>query len=154
AFSVVCGTLFPIISEAVRGTKITVGPPFFNAVKVPLGLLLLFLTGDGPLIALRRASAAHLKRQYVAPVCTGIFAGIALVAAGMRDVYAVISYMLAGFVVTTILQEFYKGVRARRTMYGEGAPKAFYRLVARNRRRYGGYIVHAGIVIMFAAFAG
>jgi cytochrome c-type biogenesis protein CcmF len=154
AFSVLWGTLFPIISEAVRGSKITVGPPFFNTVNIPLGLLLLGLTGVGPLIAWRRASVANLKRQFAVPVAGGIVVGAALVALGMRDGYAIVSYTLAGFVLTTIGQEFVKGVGARRRMHNEAVPIAFVRLIARNRRRYGGYIVHFGVVVLFAAFAG
>ncbi|HEX8409893.1 MAG TPA: cytochrome c biogenesis protein CcsA [Thermoanaerobaculia bacterium] len=106
AFSVLWGTLFPIISEAVRGEKITVGPPFFNTVNVPLGLLLLGLTGVGPLIAWRRASVSNLRRQFTAPVGIGLATGAALLAIGMRDPYAVICYALAAFVLGTILQEF------------------------------------------------
>ena len=155
AFSVLWGTLFPILTEAVRGTKITVGPPFFNTVNVPLGLLLLALTGVGPLIAWRKASTSNLKRQFVAPARRGRPSRwLALLAAGMRDLYALVAHALAGFVAGTIVQEFYKGVRARRRMHGESVPLALLRLIGRNRRRYGGYIVHAGIVIYFAAFAG
>jgi cytochrome c-type biogenesis protein CcmF len=154
AFSVLWGTLFPIISEAVRGSKITVGPPFFNTVNIPLGLLLLALTGVGPLIAWRRASVSNLKRQFAAPLAGGVMMGVSLFALGMRDGYALISYTLAGFVTTTIGQEFVKGVGARRRMHSESVPLALVRLVARNRRRYGGYIVHFGIVVLFAAFAG
>ena len=154
AFSVLWGTLFPMLSEAVRGEKITVGPPFFNQVNIPLGLLLLALTGIGPLIAWRRASLENLKRQFTGPVIGGVVALALLVALGMRDVYALIAYTLAGFVMTTILQEFTKGVGARRRMYGEGSATALVRLIGRNRRRYGGYIVHVGIVVLFAAFAG
>ena len=154
AFSVLWGTLFPILSEAVRGTKITVGPPFFNRVNVPLGLLLLALTGIGPLIAWRKASAANLRRQFIAPVIAGVGTLAALLAAGMRDPYPLVALALAGFVTGTILQEFYRGVRARRRMHGESAVVALFRLIERNRRRYGGYIVHAGILIYFAAFVG
>src|SRR5688572_9300764 len=154
AFSVLWGTLFPIISEWVRGTKITVGPPFFNTVNVPLGLLLLALTGIGPLIAWRRASASNLKRQFAVPAAAGLAAGALLFALGMRDGYALVSYILAAFVTATIVQEFWKGTAARRSMYGEAAPVALLRLVGRNRRRYGGYVVHFGIVILFSAFAG
>jgi len=154
AFSVLWGTLFPILSEWVRGTKITVGPPFFNAVNIPLGLMLLALTGVGPLIAWRRASVSNLKRQFVAPVVAGLAVGALLLALGMRDFYALVSYTLGGFVAATIVQEFVKGTRARRTIHGEALPIALARLVARNRRRYGGYIVHLGIVVLFAAFAG
>jgi cytochrome c-type biogenesis protein CcmF len=154
AFSVLWGTIFPILSEWVRGSKITVGPPFFNTVNIPLGLLLLALTGVGPLIAWRKASTSNLKRQFAAPVFLGLFAGSALIALGMRNGHAIVAYVLAAFVAGTIMQEFYKGIGARRSIHGESLPVAAIRLVARNRRRYGGYIVHAGIVILFAAFAG
>jgi len=153
-FATLWGTLFPILSEWVKGDKITVGPPFFNAVNGPLGLLLLALTGIGPLIAWRRASVSNLQRQFTWPVAAGgaVFGG--LFALGMRDAYALISYLLAGFVFGTIIQEFVKGIGARRRMYREGLVSASLRLVARNRRRYGGYIVHFGVVVLFCAFAG
>jgi cytochrome c-type biogenesis protein CcmF len=154
AFSVLWGTLFPILSELVRGTKITVGGPFFNRVNVPLGLLLLGLTGIGPLIAWRKASTANLRRQFVAPVAAGVATLVVLLAAGVRDFYALVALALAGFVAGTIVQEFTRGVRARRRMHGESPAMAFSRLIARNRRRYGGYIVHAGILIYFVAFSG
>jgi len=154
AFSVLWGTLFPILSELVRGTKITVGPPFFKRVNVPLGLLLLGLTGVGPLIAWRKASTANLKRQFVAPVACGLVTLVALLLAGVRDFHATVALALAGFVAGTIVQEFYRGIRARRRMHGESIPLAFARLIGRNRRRYGGYIVHVGVLIYFVAFAG
>jgi cytochrome c-type biogenesis protein CcmF len=154
AFSVLWGTLFPILSEAVRGTKIAVGPPFFNKVNVPLGLLLLALTGIGPLIAWRKASTANLKRQFTWPVVTGLVVMAVLLAAGVRDLYPLMALGLSGFVVGTLGQEFSRGTSARHRMYEESWPVAFARLVARNRRRYGGYIVHAGMVLYFAAFAG
>ncbi len=154
AFSVLWGTLFPILSELVRGSKITVGPPFFNRVNVPLGLLLLGLTGIGPLIAWRKASPANLKRQFTGPLLSGAFTLAVLLAAGVRDFYALIALGLAGFVAGTIVQEFHRGVRARRRMHGESTWLALGRLVARNRRRYGGYLVHAGILIYFVAFSG
>jgi hypothetical protein len=121
---------------------------------VPLGLLLLALTGIGPLIAWRRASVANIRRQFIFPGLAGLSTGVALFALGMRDVYALICYALAGFVFGTIGQEFWKGTAARVRMYQENAAVALFRLVARNRRRYGGYIVHFGMVTMFAAFAG
>src|SRR5690348_9304214 len=154
AFSVLWGTLFPILSELVQGTKVTVGPPFFNLVNVPLGLALLLLTGIGPLIAWRRASLPNLQRQFAVPATVGVFTGLILLVAGMRDPYAVIAIALGGFVTATIVQEFARGTRARHRQYGEAYPVAFGRLIARNRRRYGGYIVHTGIVILFVAFAG
>ncbi len=154
AFSVLWGTLFPILSEAVRGTKITVGESFFNAVNVPLGLLLLALTGIGPLIAWRRASVANIQRQFAFPAFLGVLVAAALFVLGIRKLSPLMAWGLSAFVAGTILQEFYKGIGARMRMHGENVLFAFVNLVARNRRRYGGYIVHAGIVVLFAAFAG
>jgi cytochrome c-type biogenesis protein CcmF len=154
AFAVFWGTVFPVISEWATKNKITVGPPFFNAVNVPLGLLLLALTGIGPLIAWRKASVSNLRRQFATPTAFGVVVGALLFALGMRSPYVLVAYALCGFVTGTIVQEFYKGMRARQTIHGESFVAAFTHLVARNRRRYGGYIVHAGIVMLFAAFAG
>ena len=154
AFSVLWGTLFPILSEWVRGTKITVGPPFFNQVNIPLGLALLALTGIGPLIAWRRASMRNLKRQFSVPLFAGATTFVVLAALGMRNAYALMAFGLGGFVTGTVAQEFAKGTRARHRQYGEGYALALVRLVGKSRRRYGGYIVHLGIVMLFAAFAG
>src|SRR6185503_901879 len=154
AFSVLWGTLFPILSEWIRGEKITVGPPFFNKVNVPLGILLLALTGIGPLIAWRKASSSNLRRQFLFPVGLGAVVGIVLGVVGVRDFFVLVSLSLAGFVLGTLLQEFYRGTRARHNMYQESYPYALVRLIGRNRRRYGGYIVHLGILTYFVAFAG
>jgi cytochrome c-type biogenesis protein CcmF len=154
AFSVLWGTLFPILSELVRGSKITVGPPFFNRVNVPLGLLLLGLTGVGPLIAWRKASTANLKRQFRWPALAGLGTLFILLAAGMRDFYAVMALALAGFVAGTVVQEFQRGARARMRMHQESLALALGRLIARNRRRYGGYLVHVGVLIYCVAFTG
>jgi cytochrome c-type biogenesis protein CcmF len=154
AFAVLWGTVFPILSEWVKNEKITVGPPFFNSVNIPLGLFLLALTGIGPLIAWRKASVSNLKRQFASPGLFGLFVGAVLFALGMRNSYVLVAYVLCGFVTGTIVQEFYKGIRARQAIHEEALVRAFIHLVARNRRRYGGYIVHAGIVMLFAAFAG
>src|SRR6266581_919589 len=154
AFSVLWGTLFPILSELVQGTKVTVGPPFFNQVNIPLGLALLALTGIGPLIAWRRASLPNLRRQFAVPATVGGFTILILLVAGMRDVYPLVAIALGAFVTATVVQEFARGARARHRQYGEGYPLALARLLARNRRRYGGYIVHTGIVLLFVAFAG
>ncbi len=154
AFTTLWGTLFPILSEWVQGEKITVGIPFFNSVNTPLGLLLLALTGIGPLIAWRRASTANLRRQFLTPVIAGLAVTAVLLLLGMRHFYALVFYGLAAFVATTITLEFTKGIGARRRMYQEGLASAAVRLVVRNRRRYGGYVVHFGVVVMFAAFAG
>ena len=154
AFSVLWGTLFPILSELVRGNKITVGPPFFNRVNVPLGLLLLGLTGVGPLIAWRKASPENLKRQFLWPGLAGLAALAGLLAAGIRDPYPLVALTLAGFVAGTIIQEFQRGARARMRMHQESLPIALGRLIARNRRRYGGYVVHAAIVLLAIGIAG
>jgi cytochrome c-type biogenesis protein CcmF len=154
AFSVLWGTLFPILSEAIRGTKITVGPPFFNQVNIPLGLALLFLTGIGPLIAWRRASVPNLQRQFAVPATTGIFVLLILLVAGMGDVGALLTFGVGGFVLATVVQEFARGTRARHRQYNESLPVALVNLLSRNRRRYGGYIVHVAIVLLFGAFAG
>src|SRR6266850_89505 len=154
AFSVLWGTLFPILSEAVQGTKVTVGPPFFNKVNIPLGLALLALTGIGPLIAWRRASIPNVKRQFAVPAATGVLTTLALLVGGMRDGYALMAIGLGAFVTGTVVQEFARGARARHRQYGESHALALGRLLARNRRRYGGYIVHTGMVILFVAFAG
>ncbi|MGD2135820.1 MAG: heme lyase CcmF/NrfE family subunit [Gemmatimonadales bacterium] len=154
AFSVFWGTMWPMISELIRGTQVTVGPPFFNQVNIPIGLLLLALTGIGPLIAWRKASIGHLQRQFALPVAVGLVTAVLLFAMGMREFYAMSAIALGMFVTATILFEFWRGVGARHRLHGEGYALAFARLVGRNRRRYGGYIVHLGIVTFFIAFAG
>jgi len=153
-FAVFWGTIFPVISEAVRGIKITVGPPFFNKVNAPLGLLLLFLTGVGPVIAWRRASAKNLRRSFLVPTALGLVGGLILFIAGVRHYYAVVSFSLCIFVMATIVAEFYRGIRARQAMMGENPLTALAHLIGKNRRRYGGYIVHIGMVMMFLAITG
>lgn len=154
AFSVLWGTLFPILSEAVKGTKITVGPAFFDRVNIPLFLFLLLLTGIGPLIAWRKASVANLRRQFIVPSLAFALSVTALLIVGMRDLYPLLALSLGGFVLGTVAQEFFRGIRARMSLHEETMPIAFAHLIARNRRRYGGYIVHIGIVIYFVAFTG
>jgi len=153
-FAVLWGTTFPLISEGLLGQKIQVGPPFYNRVNVPLGLILLFLMGVGPVIAWRKATPRNLKRNFAAPLGMGVAVGIALFAAGVRHPYAILTFVLATFTMTTIVVEFWKGTRARAKIEGEGAPVALLHLVERNRRRYGGYVVHAGFVICFCGFSG
>src|SRR3989442_5378985 len=138
AFSVLWGTLFPILSELVQGTKVTVGPPFFNQVNIPLGLALLALTGIGPLVAWRRASVPNLQRQFAVPAAAGGFTLLVLLVAGMRDFYALVAIALGGFVPATVVPEFSRRARARHRQYGEAYALALGRLIARNRRRYGG----------------
>ncbi len=154
AFTVLWGTMFPVVSEVFKGVRVTVGPPFFNQVNVPIGLALLTLTGIGPLIAWRRASPANLKRQFVVPLAAAGSVAVLGWMAGVHHAYALLTITTAAFVTATILQEFIKGTAARRRLNNENYLIAFGRLVARNRRRYGGYIVHAAIVIYFVAFIG
>jgi cytochrome c-type biogenesis protein CcmF len=154
AFSVLWGTMFPVISEIVRGSQVTVGPPFFNQVNIPLGLALLALTGIGPLIAWRKASVGNLRRQFAVPVVLGGIAAAVLTAIGMGHFYSILTISLAVFVTATILQEFVRGVGARHRLHDENVLQALVRLVGRNRRRYGGYVVHLGIVTYFVAFTG
>jgi cytochrome c-type biogenesis protein CcmF len=154
AFSVLWGTVFPMISELVRGTQVTVGPPFFNQVNIPIGLALLALTGIGPLIAWRKASPGHLRRQFFLPVLVALLVGALLTAVRLSDIYAGMAIMLGAFVTTTIVQEFVRGIGARHRLHGESYPLALARLIGRNRRRYGGYIVHLGIVTYFVGFTG
>ena len=154
AFATFWGTIFPILSEWVRGVKITVGPPFFNQVNGPLGVILLLLTGIGPIIAWRRASWSSLRRQFTIPLVVGLALGGLLFVLGYRNYYAVVIFSLAGFVLAGILAEFSRGTRARQAMLHESPPQALGRLVGKNPRRYGGYIVHVGVVLIFFGVAG
>jgi cytochrome c-type biogenesis protein CcmF len=154
AFATFWGTVFPVLSEWVRGVKITVGPPFFNKVNGPLGVLLLFLTGVGPVIAWRRASVKSLRRNFTIPVLTGLLASVLFFALGYRNYYAIVVLSLAGFVLGTIVSEFSRGTRARQTMLHESTTQALGRLVGKNPRRYGGYVVHIGVVLIAIGVAG
>jgi len=152
-FAVFWGTIFPVISEAVRGTKITVGPPFFNQVNVPIGLLLLMLTGVGPLLAWRRTSRSNFIKYFSIPIGLALIAAIVFLLSGFRG-YVVISLMLSVFVVVAIVTEFKRGIQARVNRFGESSFVAFRTMVRKNRSRYGGYFVHLGIVLMFIGFTG
>lgn len=147
AFTVFLGTIFPILSEAVVGHKILVGAPYFNAVNVPIALVLIFLMGVGPVISWRKASRENLIKNFMYPVILSVLTAVVLVVIGIRDVTAVLSYGLCMFVTLTVLTEFIKGVRVR-SRRGENPLLAFTNLVSRNKRRYGGYIVHLGVVLI------
>jgi cytochrome c-type biogenesis protein CcmF len=153
-FAVFWGTMLPLLSEGLTGEKITVGPPFFNAVNIPFGLILLALTGIGPVIAWRRASKQNLKKNFTLPVAVGVGVTVALLVAGVRHPQALATFGIGAFVMTVIVVEFFKGTRARARIEQEKWPIAFLHLVERNRRRWGGYIVHAGVVVFFAGLAG
>ncbi len=153
-FAVFWGTVFPIVSEWVTGEKITVSAPFFNKVTWPLGLGLLALTGVCPLIAWRKASARNFQRNFLWPLAGGFLFGLAALALGVRDTIPLLFFLAAGFVAATIVFEFYKGARARQTIRPTGFVTAVADLTAMNKRRYGGFIIHAGVVLAFIGIVG
>jgi cytochrome c-type biogenesis protein CcmF len=148
------GTIFPVVSEAVAGNRIAPGPKFFNFVNGPLALFLLLLTGVGPLIAWRRATPASLRKQFVWPGAVGVATG-ALVALAVdgANIYATFAWGLGAFVAGSIAQEYARAVGARMRR-GEGAITALATLLRRNQQRYGGYIVHLGVVLVIVGMAG
>lgn len=153
AFATFWGTVFPVLSEWVRGVKITVGPPFFNRVNAPLAIALLFLMGVGPLIAWRRSTVDKLLKTFMAPSVVGVLAGAAAFTLGMRDVSAVLVVSFSTFVLYTIAHEFHRGASARVTMVGQNYLSAMLSLLTKNQRRYGGYVVHLGVVFIFIGVA-
>ncbi len=148
AFAVFLGTLFPLLSEAVRGVKVSVGEPFFNKVNVPIGLVLIFLMGVGPLIAWRRASLESLRRNFSAPLLVAFLGTGVSSLLGVRGLYPLLAFALAVFAAATVIQEFARGARTRRQITGEGYLAALSNLTRRSRRRYGGLIVHLGVVLV------
>jgi cytochrome c-type biogenesis protein CcmF len=153
-FVVFWGTFFPLISEALTGEEASVGPPWFNRYITPLALVLVLLSGIGPLIAWRRATAANLRRNFVVPVGAALLVTAALVVAGVSgSVGALLMFAFAAFVFAAVGQELWRGVRARRAMSRDSVPAALVALVRRNRRRYGGYTVHVGIAVLFVGVA-
>ncbi|HTW89699.1 MAG TPA: heme lyase CcmF/NrfE family subunit [Candidatus Binataceae bacterium] len=154
AFAVFWGTLFPVLSEAVRGIKITVGPPFFNRVNAPLALALIFLMGVGPLIAWRRTTPRNLARNFATPVIFGVVTGLCALLAGLDQWYALTAFSLAAFVLGTVLVEFRRGVLARGHLVAEPPARALVNLVAKNNRRYGGYVIHVGVIFAFIGIVG
>jgi cytochrome c-type biogenesis protein CcmF len=153
-FAVLWGTLFPVLSEWVQGSKISVGPPFFNKVNVPIALFLLLLTGVGPLLAWRKTSFDALKRNFAWPLGGGLLAGVIAFIFGFRDVYALVCLILSVFVTLTIASEFYRGARVISSRDGSNLLTSVGELTMRNTRRYGGYIVHFGMVLVFIGIAG
>jgi cytochrome c-type biogenesis protein CcmF len=154
AFFVLFATMFPTLSEALTGERLTVGPPFFNKWMTPIGLVLLFLTGVGPLLAWRKSTLSNLRYQFTGPVALTVVALIAVFAADIPFWPSGLCFALCGFVVGTIGQEFWRGARVRQGATGTDVLTALIGLVGRSRHRYGGYIVHLGIVLMFFGFAG
>ena len=154
AFFVLFATMFPTLSEAVTGERLTVGPPFFNRWMLPIGLILLVLTGIGPLLAWRKSTWTNLSQQFLWPSLAGLITAVALVAGGVRVWSSGVCFALCGFVFGTITQEFIRGAQVRRGVTGADIVTSMIGLVGRSRRRYGGYIVHLGIVLIFLGFAG
>jgi cytochrome c-type biogenesis protein CcmF len=156
AFAVFWGTIFPILSEAARGERITVGQGYYEQVALPIGLALLTLTGVGPLIPWRKASPAQLRRRFVPPLLAAALAALLLrlLSPAWEHWAAGLAFTLAVFVAACIAGEFYRGTRVRHALGGISWPGALLALVARNRRRYGGYLVHLGIVVLFVGLAG
>ncbi len=153
-FSVLFGTIFPVLSEIFTGKNVTVGPSYFSMIEVPLGLLLLFLIGAGPLLAYRKTSNASLKKNFTMPVALAVISAPIFFLLGIRAFWPLISLVLSTFVLLTIVQEFHKGIVARRRTLHESYLTAMVNLTRRNNRRYGGYIVHLAMVVMFVGFTG
>jgi cytochrome c-type biogenesis protein CcmF len=154
AFFVLFATMFPTLSEALTGERLTVGPPFFNKWMLPIGLILLALTGIGPLLAWRKSTTSNLIDQFLRPALFAFVVSGALVALGVRVWSSGICFALCAFVFGTIAQEFIRGAEVRQAATGSGRLTAMIGLVSRSKRRYGGYIVHVGIALMFLGFAG
>jgi cytochrome c-type biogenesis protein CcmF len=148
-------TFFPLISEAITGTEVSVGPPAFRPFVVPLALIVVLLSGVGPIISWRRVTAAKLRRNFVFPVTVGVgtLAALAFVSGVTQHLFAYLMFGFGAFVVATVAQEFFRGARARRAMTGEPVPVALVGLVRRNRRRYGGYLVHLGVAVALIGVA-
>jgi cytochrome c-type biogenesis protein CcmF len=152
--AVLSGTLFPVFSEWLSGSRISVGAPFFNKVNIPLGLILLFLTGVGPLLAWRKTSADSLKRNFGWPSLFSLVVGGLVFALGLHEFYSLICLILCVFVASTIVMEFYRGAQVVRARSGASFAASAVDLTMRNTRRYGGYIVHMGMVLIFVGLAG
>ena len=167
-FTVLWGTLFPILSEWVQGHKITVGPPFFNRVNIPIALFLLLLTAVGPLLAWRKTSLESLKRNFLTPTIVAVAAVVVLIATppswggpfGMRPwedssyLFSLMTIMLSVLVAATVTSEFVRGGRVMARQRSSSLASGMVQLTRRNMRRYGGYIVHFGVVLAMIGFAG
>jgi cytochrome c-type biogenesis protein CcmF len=159
-FAVLWGTIFPLLSEWVQGHKVTVGPPFFNKVNIPIGLFLILLTAVGPLLAWRKSSLETVKRNFLWPSVFALLVAAALIAGGMRPwtedakFYALVAITLSALVVATVVSEFYRGARVISRHTGRNLAASVVQLTRRNTRRYGGYFVHVGFVAMCIGFSG
>jgi len=151
--AVLLGTLYPIIAEALSGAQLSIGRPYFDRVEVPLALALLFLMGIGPQLPWHGASRATLERQFTVPVVAAAIGALVAIVVGLSGAFVVLTYALAAFVAATVVQEFWRGMHARAMLHREGRIEAFANLLRRNGRRYGGYVVHLGIVVIAVAVA-
>src|SRR5215211_6643463 len=154
ALFVLFATMFPTLSEAITGERLTVGPPFFTKWMTPIGLALLLLTGIAPLMAWRKSTISNLRFQFMWPALTSVVTAVALYALGVRVWVSGLCFVLCAFVIATIVQEFVRGARVRQEGTGTDLFTALVGVVGRSKRRYGGYIVHLGIVLIFFGFAG
>ncbi len=154
AFAVFWGTVFPLVSEAATGTRVTVGEPYFNHVVAPILLGVLFLMGICPLIAWQKSSIAHLRQNFMVPLILSTVSAIIFYLLDMRGNWALLTSAIIVLVIVTHMIEFSHGVRARMQMTKEPIYLTVYRLVARNRRRYGGYLVHIGIAMIAVGIIG
>jgi len=155
ALTVLWGVLYPILSEAVRGVASTVGPPWFDFFAVVFGLPIVLLMGLGPLVAWRKASLRSLGRSVAWPFVAALATGAALLAAGAGSSPAgLVGYSFAAFVAAVIVLEFARGTRARHGLGDGGWISSFAGLVGRNRRRYGGYVIHAAVVLLLVGAVG
>jgi cytochrome c-type biogenesis protein CcmF len=153
-FTIFLGTIFPLLSEAIAGVQVSVGGPYFNSVTVPLFLLLVFLMGVGPIIAWRKASWDNLKRNFLWPSTASLLFGLALFVWKVRDFLPLLGFTLLAFVVFTIVYDTALALRARRRIAAEGTVSGLVTLVRRNQRRYGGFVVHLGVVLIIMGIAG
>ena len=153
-FATFLGTTFPVLSEAVTGEKISVSAPFFNRVNVPIALALLMLTGVGPVLSWKRATASVLKRNFVIPTFLGLVSVLVGIPFGLHGIYPIVCVFGAAFVLAAIVMEFARGIQARKDIDRAAPPLAVVHLVQKNKRRYGGYIVHFGVVLIFVGVLG
>jgi cytochrome c-type biogenesis protein CcmF len=154
AFAVFWGTIFPLVSEVVRGTKVTVGLPFFNKVEAPILLSMMFVMAVCPMLAWQKSTVKNLKKNFMMPAILAVLGMILMVVLGIQKAWAVIGYGVIILLLITHYLEFHRGVKARRKMTKETPLVALYRLMIRNRRRYGGYIVHLGIAFITMGIIG
>lgn len=153
-FAIFWGTIFPLISEAVRGTKVSVGAPFFNTIMAPFMLSLLFVMAICVLIAWQQSTFRSISKNFTKPAILSLIITVILAIAGIREIYPLLSFMIVSFLIFTHLMEFYRGTKARKKATGERSLIALMRLISRNRRRYGGYIVHLGIALIAIGVIG